>query len=139
MTAEQAIENQDKMIVFFDNLSRTIFGEVVEEDDTFIKIKNPVIVHVGPSPQDPNKIALQLIPAFFREFLAEPDEPLVWAYRKEKITVGVNEEGKTPTFNWMLYKQYQQLFSNIVLPPNAGQVAPATPEDNKVIELFDKK
>ena len=53
------------LVVFVDNIGRTIVGEDVNSDDNAWTIKNPSIVHVQPNPQT-GQMTVQLIPFFFK-------------------------------------------------------------------------
>ena len=54
-------------ITFIDNAGRTIFGEVAEENDISIAVKNPVMIMVNQ--QQNGQMAVQLFPLFFQELL----------------------------------------------------------------------
>lgn len=121
------MENKD-IIVFLDQVGRTIFAEQVTDrsDENTLVVKNPVVVHINSLE---GKMSLQLLPVFFREFLADKEESMTFTYRKEAIAIA-----DPTTFDVKLYNNYRQMFSNIILPPPVGQGAPA----KKVIDLFDQ-
>jgi hypothetical protein len=130
-----------KLVAFFDNVGRTIFGEQVDESDTNLKVKNPVVLHVQQA--EGGRMALQLFPCFFREFLIDPNEGVVVDYNKSNISIC----DKGMTFNVQLSVQYENMFKAIeeapvITPttPVAGPDAVASPpaEQNDVIQLFDE-
>lgn len=124
--------NKENIIVFFDAVGRTIITEKISETDQTIKVKNPVIVHIVPN-QQTGQMALQLFPAFFKEFQADKSEDTLWSYPKNTIATC-----DAIDLDFRLLSQYEQMFSNIVLPDN-NIVTPQgdnTKEEN-VIKLFD--
>ena len=60
-----------KLVIFNDGIGRTSFGEVLEETDSVIKVKNPAMIMV--SPNEAGQMKVDVIPLFFSEFI-EPDE-----------------------------------------------------------------
>jgi len=123
------MENKEnKIVTFFDTIGRLIIGEKTEQTDTQLVIKNPAVVHIQPNPQS-GQLSLQILPLFFREFLADKSESTTWRYNRELIT-----ECDEIVFDYKLQAQYQQLFA-----PQPQQ-APAQPTQNnpEVIKLFDE-
>jgi hypothetical protein len=106
--------------VFLDAIGRTIIGNVVSETDTTISVKNPALVAVNANPQT-NQLQLQILPLFFKEFLANQAESTIWVYKKNLITTT-----ETVEFNSQFVAQYNQLFA-----PPAPQGEPS------VVKLFD--
>jgi len=123
---------------FLDAVGRTIVGTLIAEKstDTTLAIQNPVVLHVVPQDQS-GRMSVQLLPIFFREFLADKTADVTFFYKKNTITETSIEE-----FDFRLQAQYTQMFnkSNIFVPPSAGEVAPATAAQapNSVINLFDE-
>jgi len=66
-------------------------------------------------------MSLQLFPIFFKEFLADKNEAVIYRYKKTNVTMPV----KDIVFDFRLQAQYEQLFTNIVVPTNPG-VVPAS-------------
>ena len=142
---------QKKLIAFLDNMERTIIGEEMIDEgcSEILSVKNPVVVNIIPQ-ADPQtgrptgQMALQLLPVFFKEFLGDKDEPVIYRYCRSRVTRVDFNSG----FDFRLYAQYDQIFnpSNIVTPADAGQVTKAElgPPPNTagnsgpVISLFDK-
>lgn len=125
-----------KVTAFLDTVGRTIVGELVNSDDSFLKVKNPVVLHIVPQDEQ-GRMSVQLLPIFFREFLAEKTADVVFSYNKNNIT-----ETDIETFDFRLEAQYKQLFnkSNIFVPNSSGGVATPTSTANNpsVINLFDE-
>jgi hypothetical protein len=123
-------ENQNKIVVFFDAVGRTILGEKLEDKTTkdILSIKNPAVVHIMPN-QQTGQLQLQILPLFFKEFLAEKDTGTVWNYIRANITEAVDV-----TFDFKLEAQYRQIFSATPAAP-APQQPQGSPE---VIKLFDE-
>jgi hypothetical protein len=106
--------------VFLDTIGRTIIGNIVSETDTTISVKNPALVAVQANPQT-NQLQLQILPLFFKEFLASQTDSTVWVYKKNLITTA-----EPVNFNAQFVLQYNQLFA-----------PPATQGEPSVVKLFD--
>lgn len=124
---------KENIVTFLDATGRALFGERIPALDTkeTIAIKNPVVVHVVPQQQ--GTMALQLLPAFFREFLGESDGSITINFPKAMIALS-----EPLVFDFKLYGQYEAMFKPQPLGvPNA---APAQPQvEAKRIKLFDEK
>lgn len=120
---------ENKIVVFFDTVGRTILGERLEDKttDKVLAIKNPAVVHIMPN-QQTGQLQLQILPLFFKEFLADKDSGTVWNYNRANITEAVDV-----TFDFKLEAQYRQIFANVPAP--APQQPQGSPE---VIRLFDE-
>jgi len=127
------MSNTQTLTTFLDSLGRTIIAESVPglTTDTHVAVKNPVIVHIVPVGNN-GQMTVQLLPVFFREFLADKTDDTVWKYNKNTIT-----ESESVVFDFKLTAQYQQMFSksNLIIPAGAGEVAPPSPD---VVKLFDE-
>ena len=119
---------ENKIVVFFDSVGRTILGEKLEDKTTkdVLTIKNPAVVHIMPNQQN-GQLQLQILPLFFKEFLADKDTGTVWNYSRAHITEAVDV-----TFDFKLEAQYRQIFA--AGPAPAPQQPQGSPE---VIKLFD--
>jgi len=119
---------ENKIVVFFDSVGRTILGERLEDKTTneVLTIKNPAVVHIMPNQQN-GQLQLQILPLFFKEFLADKDTGTVWNYNRANITEAVDV-----TFDFKLEVQYRQIFA--AGPAPAPQQPQGSPE---VIKLFD--
>jgi hypothetical protein len=135
---ETTDSNVTKVVTFLDTVGRTIVGEEVADqtNDTILTVKNPVVLHVVPQDQT-GRMSVQLLPIFFREFLADKTGDVTFSYKKATIT-----ESNIDTFDFRLKSQYDQMFnkSNIFVPPNGGQVTPAGGDGSNpaIINLFDE-
>jgi len=80
------------------------------------------------------KMALQLFPCFFREFLVDPNEGITVAYKKHNISIC-----EDVTFNVQLTSQYENMFKPVTSLPIVTPTTPVAGPDanNNVIKLFD--
>lgn len=118
-----------KLTVILDSVGRTILGESVESTDTTsVSIKNPVVLHVVPA-DNQGKMSVQLLPLFFREFLADKTGDVVISYDASRIS-----KTDIDALDFRLQAQYSQMFnkSNIFVPPTAQ------PDNSSVVNLFDE-
>jgi len=129
--------SEKNMVVFLDTISRTIIAERVDETDTTISVRNPAVVNVvsqqttDPATGQPvQRMALQLFPLFFREFLAAKEEPVGFIFNKSMITMSDGEL----MLDFKVIIQYQQLFAN---QPAVAAPAPTEEKRDNVIKLFD--
>jgi hypothetical protein len=119
------MKQETKLITFLDSVGRTVLGESCEEKTTneILAVKNPAVVAISPQPQ--GGLQLQILPLFFKEFLADKNEATTWLYRKDNITLCDNI-----LFDFKLNAQYQQLFAPVQAQPQQQ----STPD---VVKLFD--
>lgn len=119
---------KENIVSFLDSTGRALFGERIPSLDTkeTTAIKNTVVVHVVP--QQNGTMALQLLPAFFREFLGEPDATYVHHFPNASIALMENT-----VFDFKLYGQYEGMFK-----PAPVQEAAQTPAPGKEVKLFDQ-
>jgi hypothetical protein len=136
------------LVLFFDLIGRTVIGERTGEEADTLFVKNPVVVNIVPQQvqvTDPatgqlvtqQRMALQLLPLFFREFLAEPEAGVEFAYNKKNITITRN----SPIFDFKVDIQYEQITNAPLMKQQAQAPAPRQElpaNDNKVIKLFDE-
>jgi hypothetical protein len=116
-----------QLVVFLDNIGRTIIGKVVKEDVNVLSIENPALVHVQPNTQT-NQLQLQILPLFFREFQADKAQATVWNFKKQNITTC-----EPIPFAIQFEAQYEQMF-------RIAEVAPSTPsKEPEVVKLFDEE
>jgi hypothetical protein len=123
-------QNNKKIKVFLDNVGRTILGEYKSETDETLDLINPVVLSTQATPD--NRMAIQLFPLFFREFLAEKDADVTFSFPKKTITTSDIE-----TIDFRLQAQYSQIFnkSNLYVPSNSVQQPSNNPS---VVKLFDE-
>jgi len=115
--------NTNELVVFLDTIGRTILGKVTNETEEVLTVSNPAIVVVQPNPQS-GQIQLQILPLFFREFLADRNEATVWHFKKTTLTLSDDIQ-----FVAQFKAQYDQLFA-----PATEAAAQGEPE---VVKLFD--
>jgi len=123
--------NEKNIVAFLDSINRLMFAEEVNSTDSILKVKNPVVINIVPQAdprtgQPTGQMALQLIPVFFKEFLADKSSDVIFNYNKSVITVI-----DPLVFDFKLHAQYHQLFVNT---PTAPTVVAPQPD---VIKLFD--
>lgn len=120
--------NNPKMVVFLDYVGRTILGELLEEKTDTLNVRNPVILHVVPA--EGGRMSIQLLPLFFREFLADKSGDVVFNYLKNCIT-----QTSVDALDFRLSAQYSQMFNkgNIFAAPQSDQS-----NSPSVVKLFDE-
>jgi hypothetical protein len=114
-----------KIKTIIDHVGHNILGELVEETDTKITLRNPAILIAQPNQN--NQLQVQLFPVLFKEFLGgkSKENGADFIYNKDRV-VDTNIE-----LDEKLEQQYVAMFS--------GGAAPAAKSsDNEVIKLFDE-
>jgi len=109
---------------FVDHVGRTILGEVLGEENGYLKVKNPAILLVTPN-QQTGQLSIQTVPLFFKEFVS-PDvreTAGTWLFPKDKIVVSTDIQLED-----RIVEQYKRIFT----PPTAS---PTSSPD--VVKLFD--
>jgi len=132
-------ENETKKLtVILDTIGRTVLGETVccggKCKDDVIKLKNPVILHIVPA-DNTGKMSVQLLPLFFREFLADETGDIVFSYEKSRVvTTDID------ALDFRLQSQYAQMFNpqNGFVTQGETPTSPNTGEAPKVVDLFDE-
>lgn len=61
-----------KIVVYNDGIGRTCFGEVLEQTDTILKLKDPAMIMV--TPNEAGQMKVDIIPLFFAEFIVPGDD-----------------------------------------------------------------
>jgi len=125
-------ETKTKLVTFLDPIGRTILGEKAESENKFA-VKNPVILHVVSDNQ--GRMSVQLLPLFFREFLADKSEDVIFYYNCDNIT-----KTNLESLDFRLQAQYNQLFNknNLFVPPTGETNTEKTEKPEKVVNLFDE-
>ena len=62
------MSKEKEIVVFADNIGRTIVGRLDSESKTTLSVKNPAVLNIQPN-QQTGQIQVQLIPYFFKEFV----------------------------------------------------------------------
>jgi hypothetical protein len=132
----ETTNNQTTLIAILDSVGRTVIGEILSEhtnNDVFA-LKNPVVLHIVPQDQT-GRMSVQLLPLFFREFLADKTGDVVFEYKKATST-----EIKLDALDFRLQAQYTQLFSknNMFVSPQTSQESQEPNKQGSVINLFDE-
>ena len=118
-------ETSNPLVVILDSIGRTIVGKKFSETETFLSLENPSVVIVQPNPST-NQIQLQLLPLFFKEFLADRSQELVWNFNKSSIT-----QSGPLVLGDQFVAQYENMWRSVNNPP-------APTEDAQVVKLFDE-
>jgi hypothetical protein len=128
-------ETTKKLTVILDPVGRTIVGEETTSPKGHLSIKNPVILHIVPA-DNQGKMSVQLLPLFFREFLADKSSDVTFTYDATKIA-----KTDIDALDFRLQAQYSQMFN-----PNNQFVTNDQPvqednanNDSTVINLFDNE
>ena len=125
---------------FLDAAQRTIIGEIIDETNEILTIKNPVVVNIVPqldprTGQPGGQMALQLLPVYFKEFQGEKKNPAIFKYQKSQIT-RVDFEGG---FDFRLYGQYEHIFNALATPTNQPPTqTPPPAQSAPVLKLFEE-
>lgn len=124
--------NKNKLSAFLDYVGRTVIGEITEETETQIKVKNPVVLSMVTTPD--NRMSIQLLPLLFRDFLAEKESDVTFYFNKSYIT-----QTDVEALDFRLQAQYNQIFnpSNIIVPNNEQVQTLTSGTDPNVVKLFD--
>ena len=122
----------EDIVVFVDQLGRTVLAERSSDSKTVLEVKNPSVVHVTPN-QQTGQISVQLIPYFFKEFAkGENTDATTWLFLKSNITMSKGLE-----LDERLVSQYNNMYS-VIQAPNAPEVMTAGGDANApVVKLFD--
>jgi len=124
------------LIVILDPIGRTILGEnVASTTKGVVSIKNPVILHIVPA-DNQGKMSVQLLPLFFREFLADKTGDVVFNYNASAVV-----STDIDAIDFRLQGQYAQMFNPNNQFVTGGAPAPASPNNGeapKVVNLFDE-
>lgn len=132
--------SKKNLVTFLDGAQRTIIGEQASaKTDTQLLIKNPVVVNIVPqhdpiSGQPTGQLALQLLPVFFKEFLADKEEDVEYSFSLDSITEIEFDGG----FDERLHDQYEGTLN----PKPQVAAAPTTkPGEStaKVVDIFADK
>lgn len=125
-------EPTQKIIVFLDNIGRTILGEEQSSSADAVVVKNPVILNVQAA--EGGRMSVQLFPIFFREFLGDKADSVTFTFNTKSIT-----QTDISALDFRLVGQYNQLFNpNNVFVPAGQQAAEEQKVNPAVINLFDE-
>lgn len=125
------MSNNKKLVAFFDTVSRTIIGEEVENTDKTLTVKDPAVLHLQPNPQN-GQLSLQILPLFFKEFLADKSDDVNIVFNKSNITFI-----KDPVLDFKIIAQYEQIVNLASQSGPAEPVPGQQPSNEDVVKLFD--
>lgn len=117
----------NEIIVFVNHVGQTLIAESVEDTAKSLKAKNPAILHVVPN--QTGQLQVQLIPYFFKEFIAQAERSNGATFTFDKARI-VTADIKLDT---KLVEQYKRIFTD----SPQSQSSSAAP-DQSVIKLFDE-
>lgn len=117
--------------IFVDSVGRTIIGEVVENTDTALQVKNPCTIFVQPNEQ--GQLQVQTVPMFFREFLTPEgrDAGTTWTFNKATIV----DSDCADHLDGKLKTQYDTIITTLTAPD--AQVDMDSSDEPEVVKLFD--
>ena len=116
--------------ILIDGTGRTIIGELVEDTETQIVLKNAATIYVQPN--EAGQLQVQTIPLFFKEFMTLDGREQGVDYRFNKSQVTETNAGDI--LDTKLITQYEKIKENITAP-DEPQATPENTED--VVKLFD--
>jgi hypothetical protein len=116
-----------KIKLLVDHVGHNIVGELVEENDKTIVLRNPAVLFAQPNQN--NQLQVQLFPVLFKEFLsgAGREKGASFTYSKDRIVE------TDADLDEKLVQQYKAMFT---AQPGGSAGAPAN--DSEVIKLFDE-
>lgn len=116
-----------KIKTIIDHVGHNILGELVEQTDKKITLRNPAILIAQPNQN--NQLQVQLFPVLFKEFLGGKSKEVGadFTYNAENV-VDSNVE-----LDEKLSQQYISMFAGGM---NTGTTAASN--DSEVIKLFDE-
>ena len=100
----------NNVIVFLDNIQRTIVATLVSETADKLVVSKPAILNVAPTQE--KKLQVQLYPLMFREFLKDRDVFPSWTYDKSAVTTSADLELEPN-----LIAQYNEMFKVVKNEP----------------------
>ena len=117
--------------IFVDSVGRTIIGEVVEDTDVALKVKNPCTIFVQPN--DQGQLQVQTVPMFFRECLTPEgrDAGTTWVFNKATIV----DSDCADHLDGKLKTQYDTIITTLTAPD--AQVNVDSSDEPEVVKLFD--
>ena len=127
--------SKENLRVIVDAAGRTIVGEFSSENTKKFELKNPATLFIQPNQQS-GQLAVQLIPFFFREFIAEDQRAggLVWSFDKANIVISSGFD-----LDERLLNQYTQMMTKEA-NTNPPPISESEKEGEvKEVKLFDEE
>lgn len=115
--------------ILVDHVGRTIIGELVEDTDSTIVLKNAATIYVQPN--ETGQLQVQTIPLFFKEFLTLDGRETGVSFTFNKDTI-IDTTAASVLDN-KLVNQYTKIVENLTAPDE-----PAASDSGEVVKLFDE-
>ena len=120
-------ENKTNLTVIVDNVGRTIVGELKSLDSNKnLILQNAAVLYVASDEENKGRITVQMVPLFFREFLANKESSVLAHYNNGNYVLLDIED-----YDARMLQQYQQTFSKPVAATSPQQTEP------KIVNLFE--
>lgn len=125
--------NENNLTIIIDNVGRTIVGKKknLDQNSLDLVLENPAVIYVTPDEENKGRISVQMMPLFFREFLADKESPVLAHYKSTQYVLL-----EIANYDERMNNQYQQTFGRIIIP-ESPQISNA--KEPKVVDLFDLK
>ena len=115
--------------ILVDHVGRTIIGELVEDTDSTIVLKNAATIYVQPN--ETGQLQVQTIPLFFKEFLTLDGRETGVSFTFNKDTI--IDTTAASVLDTKLINQYTKIVENLTAPDE-----PAASDSGEVVKLFDE-
>ena len=115
--------------IFVDQVGRTVIGELSEETNKIVVLKNPCTIFVQPN--ETGQLQVQTVPMFFREFLTEKgrEEGTLWTFNKDNIV----QSNCADYLDEKLVNQYNAIITTF----KQADVVEEETSEPEVVKLFD--
>jgi hypothetical protein len=114
-----------KLVTICDHIGRTVIGRLVDETESVLQLRNPVIIFVQPDPKN-GQLKIDSYPYIFIEFIDKGSRDTnVWTFTKASVVVS------DVVLDERIVNQYEALTN----PPPTEEPKQADP---RVIKLFDE-
>jgi hypothetical protein len=127
-------QTNNNLVVIVDNVGRTILGKQKSLDERGLTLENAAVLYVASDEESKSRLTVQMVPLFFREFLANKESVVTAHYNPGQfVLLGIE------AFDSRMLTQYTQTFARVVPTPNIPvNPEPQTQEAN-IVNLFDDK
>ena len=117
------------LTIFVDQVGRTVIGELSEETDATVVLKNPCTIFVQPN--ETGQLQVQTVPMFFREFLTVEgrEAGTFWTFNKNNIVQSTCADH----LDEKLINQYNAIITTF----EQADVQTESDDGPEVVELFD--
>lgn len=124
---------ENQLIMFFDQIGHVALAEFISQDETHVRIKNPMYLAVVPqqSKKDPERIEFRFeTPTWlFRDFMADHNQALYINIRKDCFSFADAFE-VAEVVRMRYYNNFSKIISGMPQPVDAN----GNPIDPKIIE-----